>query len=180
MIKVLSFLSNENCFVSHSRGPCGPHGARRPRFEHHWHRWISSIINNNTIKGELSKPLISEVCIKLVALRTNRYPRRTRQFQMVGDPWLRSYAQVGPWLLDKTDFLLAGKVIDENVKAPHKCELGITRHVITNKYLEWMLLLLNSDYGSLKKALKLNHFLGKDRALRHIKCISSLYSRISF
>jgi len=31
MIKVLSFLSNENCFTGHSRGPCGP------RFEHHWH-----------------------------------------------------------------------------------------------------------------------------------------------
>jgi len=29
MIKVLSFLSNENWFVGHSRGPCGP------RFEHH-------------------------------------------------------------------------------------------------------------------------------------------------
>ena len=29
MIKVLSFLSNENCFAGHSRGPCGP------RFEHH-------------------------------------------------------------------------------------------------------------------------------------------------
>jgi len=30
MIQVLSFLSNENCFAGHSRGPCGP------RFEHHW------------------------------------------------------------------------------------------------------------------------------------------------
>jgi len=29
MIKVLSFLSNENCFAGHFRGPCGP------RFEHH-------------------------------------------------------------------------------------------------------------------------------------------------
>jgi len=29
MIKVLSFLSNENCFAGYSRGPCGP------RFEHH-------------------------------------------------------------------------------------------------------------------------------------------------
>jgi len=24
MIEVLSFLSNENCFAGHSRGPCGP------------------------------------------------------------------------------------------------------------------------------------------------------------
>jgi len=31
MIKVLSFLSDENCFAGHSRGPCGP------RFEHHWY-----------------------------------------------------------------------------------------------------------------------------------------------
>ena len=36
MIKVLSFLSNENCFVGHSRGSCGPHVIRVPRFEHHW------------------------------------------------------------------------------------------------------------------------------------------------
>ena len=35
MIKVLSFLSNENCFAGHSRGPCGSHVARGPRFEHH-------------------------------------------------------------------------------------------------------------------------------------------------
>jgi len=34
-------------------------------------------------------------------------------------------------------------------------------HVITNKYLEWMLLLLNSDYGAVKKTLKLNRFLAK-------------------
>jgi len=34
MIKVLSFLSNENCFAGHLRGPCGPHEARGPRFEH--------------------------------------------------------------------------------------------------------------------------------------------------
>jgi len=30
MMKVLSFLSNENCFAGHSRGSCGP------LFEHHW------------------------------------------------------------------------------------------------------------------------------------------------
>ena len=35
MIKVLSFLSNENCFAGHSRGPCEPHVARGPRFENH-------------------------------------------------------------------------------------------------------------------------------------------------
>jgi len=39
MIKVLSFLSNENCFVSHSRGPCGLHLACGPLFEHHWSKW---------------------------------------------------------------------------------------------------------------------------------------------
>ena len=32
MIKVLSFLSKENCFAGHSRGLCGS------RFEHHWFR----------------------------------------------------------------------------------------------------------------------------------------------
>jgi len=36
MIKVLSFLSNENCFAGYSRGPCGTHVARWPRFENHW------------------------------------------------------------------------------------------------------------------------------------------------
>jgi len=35
MIKVLSFLSNENCFAGHSGGPCGPHVARWPPFKHH-------------------------------------------------------------------------------------------------------------------------------------------------
>jgi len=35
MITVLSFLSNENCFAGNSRGPCEPHVARGPRFEHH-------------------------------------------------------------------------------------------------------------------------------------------------
>jgi len=42
MIEVLSFLSNENCFAGHSRGPYGPHVARRPRFEHHWPSPIAS------------------------------------------------------------------------------------------------------------------------------------------
>jgi len=41
MIKVVSFLSNENCFVGHSRGPCGPHVARGSRFEHHWRNDIN-------------------------------------------------------------------------------------------------------------------------------------------
>jgi len=38
-------------------------------------------INNNIIKGELGNFLISEVCIKLAALRINRYPRSGPQFQ---------------------------------------------------------------------------------------------------
>ena len=33
-----------------------------------------------------------------------------------------------------------------------------------------MLLLLNSDHGALKKALKLDRFLAKFSASRHIKC----------
>jgi len=38
MIKVLSFLSNENCFAGHSRGPCGP------RFEHHCFRLLCAAV----------------------------------------------------------------------------------------------------------------------------------------
>jgi len=41
-----------------------------------------------------------------------------------------------------------------------------------------MLLLLNSDYGAVKKTLKLNRFLPIFSASRHIKCISPPYSRI--
>jgi len=52
------------------------------------------------------------------------------------------------------------ETLDENVKAPHKCDWTVTNtiHVITNIYLEWMLLLLNSDYGAMKMTLKLNRF----------------------
>jgi len=32
---------------------------------------------------------------------------------------------------------------------------------MTNKYLEGMLFSLNSDYGAMKKSLKLNRFLDK-------------------
>jgi len=38
-------------------------------------------INTRIIKGKLSKIFISEVCVKLVALRFNRYTRRSSQFQ---------------------------------------------------------------------------------------------------
>jgi len=43
MIKVLSFLSNENCFTGHSTGPCGP------RFEHRCSKdsYYSVISNKN-------------------------------------------------------------------------------------------------------------------------------------
>jgi len=34
-------------------------------------------------------------------------------------------------------------------------------HVITNSYLEGMLLLPNSGYGAMKKSLKLNRFLAE-------------------
>jgi len=53
------------------------------------------------------------------------------------------------------------ETIDENVKAPHHCDWTVARHVITNKDLGGMLLLLNSDYGAMKKSLKLNRFLAK-------------------
>jgi len=70
------------------------------------------------------------------------------------------------------------EIIDENVKAPHNCDWTITIHVITNKYLERMLLLLNSYYGAMKKTLNLNRFLAKVWASRYIKFISPSYSRI--
>jgi len=38
-------------------------------------------INTKIIKGKLSRIFISEVCIKLVALRINRYTRSSSQFQ---------------------------------------------------------------------------------------------------
>jgi len=38
-------------------------------------------INTKIIKGKLSKILVSEVCIKLVALHIGRYPRRSSWFQ---------------------------------------------------------------------------------------------------
>ena len=44
--------------------------------------------------------------------------------------------------------------------------------------LDWMLLLLNSDYGTMEKILKLNRFLAKVWASRHIKFISPPYSRM--
>jgi len=58
----------------------------------------------------------------------------------------------------------------EKVKAQHNCNWIVTIHDITNKYLEWMPLLLNSDYGAMKKTLKLNRFLAIFSASRHIKC----------
>jgi len=49
---------------------------------------------------------------------------------------------------------------------------------ITNKYLESILLLLNSDYGAVKKTWKLNRFLAKVSASRNIKFMSTPYSRM--
>jgi len=40
-----------------------------------------------------------------------------------------------------------------------------------------MLFLLNSDYGAMKKTLKLNRVLAKVWSSRHIWCISPPYSR---
>jgi len=53
------------------------------------------------------------------------------------------------------------EIIDENVQAPHNYDWTATIHVITNQYLEWMLLLLDSYYGAVKKTLKVNRFLAK-------------------
>jgi len=38
-------------------------------------------INTTIIEGKLSKIFISEVCIKLVALRINRYTKSSSKFQ---------------------------------------------------------------------------------------------------
>ena len=43
-----------------------------------------------------------------------------------------------------------------------------------------MLSLLGTDYGAMKKSLKLNRFLAKVWASRHIKFISTPYSRMQF
>ena len=62
------------------------------------------------------------------------------------------------------------ETVYEKVKARHNCDWTVTIHDITSKYLEWMLLLLNSDHGAKKKTLKLNRFLAKFSASKHIKC----------
>jgi len=41
-----------------------------------------------------------------------------------------------------------------------------------------MLLLLNSDYSAIKKTVKLNRFLAKVSASRHMKCMPPPYSRM--
>jgi len=88
-------------------------------------------------------------------------------------------AQVGLRLIDKICFFLPSKVIDENVKAPHNCELSVILHVVSShsKYLEGMLLLLTSNYGVIKKISKLDCQVW---AFRLIKCISPPYSLITF
>jgi len=70
------------------------------------------------------------------------------------------------------------EIIDENVKAPHNCNWTVTMHVITNKYLEWMLLLLNSDYGAVKKTLKLNRFLAKVWASKHKIYLNAIFTHV--
>jgi len=70
------------------------------------------------------------------------------------------------------------ETIDENVKAPQNCDWTVTIHVITNKNLEWMLLLLNSDYGAMKKTETESCFLAKLWDSRHMKGMSTPYSRM--
>jgi len=89
--------------------------------------------------------------------------------------------KVGVSYHEKTDLLLAGKVkeiIDENVKAPHNCDWTVTIHVIANEYLEWMLLLLNSEYGAMKKTLKLNRLLAKVWASRHKIYLNAILTNV--
>jgi len=42
-----------------------------------------------------------------------------------------------------------------------------------------MLLLLNSDYGAMKRSLKLNRFLAKVWASRHIKCLTAICTHVA-
>jgi len=70
------------------------------------------------------------------------------------------------------------EIIDENVKAPHNCDWTVTIHVITYKYLEWMLLFLNSDYGAMKKTLKLNRSLAKVWASRHKIYLTAIFMHV--
>jgi len=67
----------------HQRGARGHQAARkdhvgRPRA---YSKNNISMINTQIIKGKLSKIFISDVCIKLVALRINRYTRSSSHFQ---------------------------------------------------------------------------------------------------
>jgi len=43
-------------------------------------------INSKIIKDNMNEIYISEVCIKLVSLRINRYTRSSSLFQKVGEP----------------------------------------------------------------------------------------------
>jgi len=67
---------------------------------------------------------------------------------------------------------------DENVKAPHNSNWTVTIHVTTNEYLEWMLLLQNSDYSAMKKTLKLNRVLAKIWASRHKIYITAIFTHL--
>ena len=51
-------------------------------------------INTKIIEGKSSKNFISEVCIKLVALRINRYTEVARCFKKVGDPCPTAFKQI--------------------------------------------------------------------------------------
>jgi len=44
------------------------------------------------------------------------------------------------------------EIIDEN-EIPDNCDWNVTIYVITDKYLEWMLFLLNSNHDVVKKNL---------------------------
>jgi len=55
-MKVLSFFSNENYFVGHSRGPCGPHVARGSQFEHHCFKHLAKQIRVQWYWNQLCLP----------------------------------------------------------------------------------------------------------------------------
>jgi len=61
----------------------------------------------------------------------------------------------------------------------HIVDVTVTTHVIINKYLQWMLLLLNSHIGVIKKT-ETRLLLGQILSFisRHVKCVSPPYSCI--
>jgi len=96
---VLSFLSNENCFVGYSRGPCRPHVVRGLRFEHHC--CIMMMHSNDNIEWKRRKPWTETPNLK----------HKSEHRRIMGStsvcPWLRPGAMLPAyWPVYKFDLIL--------------------------------------------------------------------------